>query len=354
MNHGTEQGRDRIGAPGCPVLVECDKKGRIIWMSDAARSRLGDAETLVGTILAPRPGSQPSSSVECLCVAREVTLKNSLVMSLTVCISPENAGQERPAKEGAALGDLERGLLLHYFRLQEAERTLSVRVRRTRRHSGTSAIRQLELERQRLGRELHTGVGQSLAAIRLQLEIVAGQVPPPPAGVQQAIERIGTLASDALDQVRNVSRRLHPPEWQRLKLEEALTQLWELSGIPQLYQARSSIQALGREPGLEIKVLLYRAAQEALSNLAHHARATRIEMTMEADGGTLRLTIRDNGKGFDVAALFSAPASVASGIGLRSIREQAEGLGGKMEIESGASGTTLSVSAPYEAAERKA
>ena len=88
--------------------------------------------------------------------------------------------------------------------------------------------------------------------------------------------------------------------------------------------------------------------QEALSNLVRHSRATRIVVALEVRGGQLVLSVRDNGVGFDVERVFSAPASMASGIGLRSIRETAEELGGKLEVESGPDGTTLVVSvAPF-------
>ena len=71
-------------------------------------------------------------------------------------------------------------------------------------------------------------------------------------------------------------------------------------------------------------------------------------MALEVRDGELILSIRDNGVGFDAAAMFSAPASVASGIGLRSIRETAQELGGRLEVESGPDGTKLVVSvAPF-------
>jgi two-component system NarL family sensor kinase len=186
-----------------------------------------------------------------------------------------------------------------------------------------------------------------LAAIRLQLEIVAALLPGPPPLVQQALSRISTLASEALEQVRSVAARLHPPEWQRLTIEAALQQLWDMSGIPQRFQSSLRILTLPHEPDLEVKVLIYRAAQEALSNVARHARATRVDAALEMRDGCVILTIRDNGTGFDVARLLRSPASVASGIGLRSIREQAAALGGKLDVESGPAGTTLIVSAPF-------
>ena len=109
----------------------------------------------------------------------------------------------------------------------------------------------------------------------------------------------------------------------------------------------ASIEALPQQPSLPVKVLVYRAFQEALYNVARHSRATQVEAALESLNGWLRLTIQDNGVGFDVAALESAPASVASGIGLRSIREQAASLDAKLEVESGPKGTKLALSAPF-------
>jgi two-component system NarL family sensor kinase len=254
-------------------------------------------------------------------------------------------------EEAGGLLDLQCSLVKHYFRLQEAAQGLSIRAESLQPGTGGGAIRQIELERQRLGREMHTGLGQLLAAIRLQLEVITSQLPHPPELVAKALERIGTLAADALEQVRSISHRLHPPEWQRLTLEAAILQLWEYSGIPERLEASQRIEALPREPEQEIKVLIYRGAQEALANLTRHAHAASVDMALEARGDRIVLTMEDNGIGFDVAKLLAAPASVASGIGLRSIREQAAALGGRLEITSGPGGTKLVLSAPFAAPE---
>lgn len=252
----------------------------------------------------------------------------------------------RSALSGAEiLVPLQAGLLRHYFRLAQAERRLSRMVRRDPRGN---AIRQIELERQRLGRELHTGVGQILAAIRLQIDAIDAQLTAPPAPVRQALERISILAANALDQVRALSRRLHPPEWQRLTLEAAIRQLWELSGIPERHQSSLEIDPLPRQPGLETKTLLYRAAQEAFSNIAQHAHASRVDARLETRGESLILSVADNGKGFDATRLDAAP-SLKSGIGLRSIREQAASLGGRVSIQTGPAGTKLEITAPFAA-----
>jgi two-component system NarL family sensor kinase len=251
---------------------------------------------------------------------------------------------EAALRPGSGLAPVERSLVRHCFRLMTAERDLHARARRGR---GGGAVRQIERERQRLARDLHTGVGQLLAAIRLQLETVSEQLTDPPAPVRQALERVSTLVRDALDQVRALSHRLHPPEWQRLTLASALEQLWSLSGIPARFEASLRIEPPPQDPGLELKTLFYRAAQEALSNIAQHARATRVEASLAARGGSIELRIADNGVGFNLAGFLSAPPSVAAGIGLRSIREQAAALGGGLDIASGPNGTTLTLTAPF-------
>jgi signal transduction histidine kinase len=317
------------------LLLECDLNGQIVWMSDRTRAVLRGAGNSLATV-----ALDPSFSCAGLRFTRIWTARNRMLLSGEI-------SETRPDAELTALISLQTSLLNHYFQLQHAERNLTTRTRRLRRGGGATTIRQLELERQRLGRELHTGVGQLLAAIRMQLEVIAAQLPEPPVVVLQSLGRISTLAADALEQVRTISKRLHPPEWQRLTLEAALRQLWENSGIPERFEATLEVHPLPADPELEIKVLLYRAAQEAISNLMRHARATCITITLEPKGSEVALTIQDNGVGFDVAALLAAPASLAAGIGLRSIRDQAAAVGGKMEMESGPNGTKLEVTAPY-------
>jgi two-component system NarL family sensor kinase len=251
-------------------------------------------------------------------------------------------------KETKELLRLQRRLTLHFFRLLGFERILSLRAQLRCGRGGRKAVRQIEMERQRLGRELHTGIGQGLAAIRLQLEVISAELPSPPGGIRQALANIAILTADTMEQVRGLSRRLHPPEWQRLTLESAIRQLWEISGLPQRFEASLQIDPLPWEPQLEFKVLIYRGLQEALSNLVRHSKATRIAVALKVCDGELVLSIRDNGVGFDVAGMFSAPASVVSGIGLRSIRETAQDLGGRLEVESGPDGTKLIISvAPF-------
>lgn len=256
------------------------------------------------------------------------------------------AGPPGEQTDMETLVNLQNRFIQRYFRLQQMERKLLARARAKKPLGGKKAIEQIELERQRLGRDLHTGVGQMLAATRLQLEIIESQMPQPPAEVKKALDRVSALASQALDQVRSVSRRLHPPEWQRLSLAEAVRQLWELSGLPQKAQTTIYITPGLPEPELEGKILIYRAAQEALSNVARHSKATIVSLALVARGKRLQLTVRDNGVGFDAQAMLNAPANLAKGIGLRAIREQAVAMGADFGVRSGPNGTTLEASVP--------
>jgi two-component system NarL family sensor kinase len=263
---------------------------------------------------------------------------------------PSKPADDLSRIEVRGLLNLQRKFLRHYFRLQAVEQRLSAKARRRDRSSGRVTILQVERERQRIGRELHTGVGQMLAAIRLQMEIISSHLDNPSESVIQALNRVNSLATEALDQVRSVSRRLHPPEWLRLDLGTAVRQLWDMSGMPEKYHGRIRIEPLPGDPDLEIKILIYRAFQEALANITRHSQATHVEAALEAENGTLMLRVTDNGVGFDAEKLVSAPANVASGLGLRTIREHAVSLGGKLVLESGPSGTTLVLTAPLRTA----
>lgn len=229
-------------------------------------------------------------------------------------------------------------------RLGVAERQLAGSLREKRSEEGRKSIRQLELERQRIARELHTGVGQALAAIKIQTEIVSTHLPDPPEPVRQAVDRIATLADDALGEVRAVSKRLHPPRWQQLPLDTALRQLWEMSGVEGKFDGMVRLQRPPVEPAVEVKSLFYRAAQEALSNIVRHSGAKRIQLVLQTVRNRMVLQIRDDGTGFDARQVLARAPGAGGGIGLPVLREQARAAGAKLLVKSGGLGTTLELS----------
>ena len=340
MNDSAESGFIRLRADVDPMLLECDSLGRVLWMSRRTGESLNHPANLVDVVCRPAaPENAPHAGMVRLWEVWQ--FRNSLLISVQAV---EQDGKTRDLLE------IQKRLSLHFLQLLTFEQRLAVSAQQRRGSGARRVVRQVELERQRLGRELHTGVGQLLAAIRLQLEVIAAELPMPASKVGQALESISSLASDTLEQVRGISRRLHPPEWQRLTLESAIRQLWAVSGVPQRFQAELRIDADLEEPDLDVKILMYRGLQEALSNIARHSQATRISVDLGMRDDVLGLTVEDNGVGFDPRRQFAAPASVAAGIGLRALRETAEALGGKLEVQSGLNGTKLVVSvAPFPA-----
>ena len=321
----------------------CDRSGRVLWMSDDARAAFGESASLLGTVPVWRSSGETQGGPIELVYSRLLEMGRSVLIGAR----PVKPGEAPAEANDGALSLLQGKLLLHYFQLLKAEGRLARRVGQRRRGSGLRALRQIELERERLGRELHTSVGQPLSAIRLQAEVIASQLPPGNGPTQQALDRIFALTADALEQVRSISKSLHPPEWQRLSLTDALEQLWALSGIPERFEARFHFGTLSREPSLDVKSLLYRAAQEAVSNLIRHSQASAVEASLSEQAGQIVLSFRDNGVGFDVFRVFAAPAKVSDGIGLRSIRDQAESIGGKLVLDSGPEGTKLEIMVPF-------
>ncbi len=332
MADGTKPG-SREGELPVPMVLECDLSGEKLQMSAEARHVLGQPENLRDAVAA---------------IARRadrVAFDGVLQSSGRVWFGSQPRGQQRDDVK-ASLSQVQTDLMRHYFRLKTIEDRLLAQAKRKRGTDGTAAIRQIERERSRLGRELHTGVGQMLAAIRLQLDSISSELPNPPARINELLGRISLLSQDALEEVRALSRRLHPPEWQRLSLKEALSQLWEVSGIPDRFKASLSFGELPDEVPVDLKVLMYRAAQESFSNIVRHSQATSVDAWLGAHEGQLLFRIKDDGVGFDADSLFSSAPHIGSGIGLRSIREQVEAVAGKFAIVSGAQGTTLELSAP--------
>ena len=254
----------------------------------------------------------------------------------------QQMAQPSPSRELVVLANLQHRASRNYFRLLEAERQLRTRLPRQHRTSGAILTEAIETERQRIGRELHTGVGQALAGIRVHVSLIREAIPAPPQPLSQGLQRIELLSAEALEQVRNVSRRLYTPVWQMYPLTGALRHLWESSGIPEKFEASLTLEWHSPEPPIEVRRAVYLAAQEGISNIIQHANATRVRMVLAECQGFLTLTLEDNGSGFVPPPASPAPA----GIGLRSLRDLAHELGGDFQIHSGPDGARLTLSLP--------
>ena len=349
----------RLAAARAPsqLFLHCRRDGEILWMSEPARRRLGPARNLLQA-LSPERNSEARRLLDVPVTPREAVeatfgrpgqsplrlrLSRLLATGAGVLLAAE--ARERQAETPAETADLtllrlHRQLAAHYFRLLCVRDRLERQAPRRTPKAGAWAAEQIERDRTRVARELHSGAGQALAGILLNLELLESALPGAPPAVRNSLQRLGVLAHEALQQVRGVAQRLHAPEWQRLPLARALETLWRNMGIPERFEAQLQIQESAVEPPQAVRVLLYRAAQETLSNVIRHARATRVSMRLDRQAGRIRLLVEDNGAGFDAARQMEPGAG--SGIGLRSLREQVQFAGGSFQLSS-TSGCTQAV-----------
>jgi signal transduction histidine kinase len=182
-------------------------------------------------------------------------------------------------------------------------------------------------ERQRLARELHDSVSQALFGIALGASAARRRLEMDPARVGESLDYILSLAEVALTEMRALIFELRPETLEKEGLVAALARHAAAMG------ARYEIAvetALGAEPDVPLatKEALYRIAQEALSNAVKHARATRISLVLAHDPVALTLEVRDDGIGFESTGAFPGH------LGLVSIRERTEQIGGTVDVES--------------------
>lgn len=206
-----------------------------------------------------------------------------------------------------------------------------------------------EEEQRRIARELHDEVGQALSAVKVQLAVA-----------ERRIERMGaaralladaqTSTDSALHSVRDLSHLLHPSALDDLGLVAALESL--VADFRRRQQINIEFVHEGQDRRLhsETERAIYRIVQEALTNVARHAAATGGAVRLVMEASSVRVTIEDNGVGFDVADV-ERPGK-RRGLGLLSIRERVTGLRGDVRIESRPGSSRIEVELPAVAPSR--
>jgi PAS domain S-box-containing protein len=190
-----------------------------------------------------------------------------------------------------------------------------------------------EKERHILARELHDEVGQGLTALGLNLTLLTTQMPENAAGplltrLADAVALVGKIG----ETIRNVMAELRPPVLDDYGLLSALR--WYGGEFSRRTSISVKVQGEEAAPRLTrlVELALFRIAQEALTNVAKHARASRVELTEEVINGTIRLIIADNGVGFDQSQVGQPEGRCRWG--LMNMSERAAAAGGSCHIES--------------------
>jgi signal transduction histidine kinase len=198
-------------------------------------------------------------------------------------------------------------------------------------------------ERNRLAREIHDNLGHTLTIVNVQIEAAKVVMDSDPDRAMDALNKAQELAQKGLTGVRKSVAALRESPVSSRPLSEAIASLVkeaQSSGIVTEFKVTGEPQALEHK----IALALYRAAQEGLTNVRRHARASRVDILLDFQPSEVRLEVKDNGVG---------AAETTGGFGLLGIRERMQLLGGRLEINTGVGkGFCLTASVPMFDAER--
>ncbi|HIC88098.1 MAG TPA: response regulator [Anaerolineae bacterium] len=199
-----------------------------------------------------------------------------------------------------------------------------------------------EEERRRIARELHDEAGQALTVLKIGLEMAARQIPKSdPAKIADQLSSAIALADSTLEEIRALSQDLRPALLDEVGLVATLR--WYTNQYEQRLQTPITLEVQGcaNRPPAAIEVAVYRLVQEALTNVARHARATHVHLSLQCDTEQVWVFVQDNGIGFDPKKLWDGDLS-SSGIGLTGMRERVALLGGELQVQSSpGKGTTI-------------
>src|SRR5918994_3055805 len=217
-------------------------------------------------------------------------------------------------------------------RLEVAFRRMLERLDAERRRISSATLKAMEEERARVARDLHDEVNQSLTGLLLHLEAARRTAPPK---LVAELTETKALASRAMEELLSVARDLRPTALDDLGLSAALAahvaDLQGRTGIETRFESEGDVAGLGDEAQL----VVYRVAQEALSNAARHSGARRIRVTLRRVGQRTELTVSDDGRGFTFD-------EAEDGLGIAGMRERALLVGGEVEVQSRpGTGTTV-------------
>ena len=194
------------------------------------------------------------------------------------------------------------------------------RLEAERSTSSAHALAAQEGERQRIARELHDEIGQSLTVVLLGLKRAVDRAPDE---LREELHAVQETLRSSLNDVGRVARRLRPDVLEDLGLLSALnalaTEFSQMSGVPVQRRLKPDLPALSAEKEL----VIYRIAQESLTNVARHAHASRVELSLRAEPDAVVLRVADNGRG-EVRE---------EGAGIRGMRERALLINARLDIE---------------------
>jgi two-component system sensor histidine kinase DegS len=216
--------------------------------------------------------------------------------------------------------------------LEGREKTALQEVVRLQRDRRVQALAQ---QRVSIAREIHDGVGAALSGIVLQAEFLAGSVRGGP--LEKEVRELRDAATEGMDELRRAVSLLH----REFRLTSAVPDY--ANGFAERHQIGLTSEVRGAEPAIspERALALFRVMQEALSNVAHHASARHVYVTLDFESPDITLGVRDDGRGFQPAG------AIPGHYGLRNMAERAARVGGELDVESApGKGTSVKIRIP--------
>ena len=229
--------------------------------------------------------------------------------------------------------------------LMSVARQVGAAIENARLYQSGRAMAVVE-ERNRLAREIHDGLAQSLIGLVLQLDAISLLVTSNPDAARRELQEARTMARDVLDQARRSVWALQPTPLLDRSLDEAIAD--DLDKLSDQSTIATRWSVVGSSPRLspDVETAAYRIAQECMSNIRKHSRARRVRASLSFGPDQMELTFNDNGVGFDCTEL-PGPTE-EGGFGLVSMSERAAMLGGSLEVQSGrGEGATVCLRLPY-------
>jgi signal transduction histidine kinase len=348
---------DRSGLLHQPFESFLPEASRPAWREFLGTVSVGPGNQTFETLLA-RPGRAP------IWVGMRVTPTAALQgrgWSCRVVFGDitDRREREEAQRQARSLAERNQELSDEVARRRAAERKLRASERNQRKSLAEALemqaqLRQLshqvlhtqEEERKRISRELHDGLTQTLVGINVHLAAAIKGAEHNPRGLQQRMARTQGLVKSAVEIVQAFARALRPTVLDHLGLEPAL-----LSHLEEFRQRTAiDVQFTGipevEQVGIAERTVLFRVAQEALTNVARHAGARRLQVSLGLARGELVLRIQDDGVAFDVARVLRV--SAGKHLGLLGMRERLEMVGGKLAIHSApGKGTLIEARVPF-------
>jgi two-component system NarL family sensor kinase len=202
-----------------------------------------------------------------------------------------------------------------------------------------------ETERARIARELHDGISQWLVSVKLLLESAIARMGTGTGPVPETLARAHGRLNGALGEIRRISHGLRPTMLDDLGLPAALSELAREAGDLTGVDVRIDVAGAPIALNDTAKTVLFRIAQEALTNVERHAAAQQIEVGLRYTRSGVQLWVADDGVGFDPAQVHQDPHR---GLGLRNMRERLDSVGGELTVASEAGETRISAWIPLQ------